>query len=183
VRLEGGNDVVYQPLIRARLGLLDLHWFKREVRYCQIPNGVVQDRTRQIGGRYRDSTPTDYMMRMGIWIENFSLPGVINECLLQSYTGTIRLFPNTSNLGRARFRDLRAAGAFLVSATWDGKQASRVSVLSERGATLRLLNPWGKAAARVVRAKGGQVVEVRKEGDVLVAKTAPGERYHIEPQA
>ena len=183
VRLEGGNDVVYQPLIRARLGMLDLHWFKREVRYCQIPNGVVQDRTRQIGGRYRDSTSTEFMMRMGIWIENFSLPGVLNECLLQSYPGTIRLFPNTGNLGRARFRDLRAAGAFLVSATWDGKQADGVSVLSERGATLRLLNPWGKAAARVVRAKGGQVVEVRKEGDVLVAKTAPGERYQIEPQA
>jgi hypothetical protein len=35
----------------------------------------------------------------------------------------------------------------------------------------------------MVRARGGQVVEVRKEGDVLVAKTAPGERYHIEPQA
>jgi hypothetical protein len=183
VRLEGGNDVVYQPLIRARLGMLDLHWFKREVRYCQIPNGVVQDRTRQIGGRYRDSTSTEFMMRMGIWIENFSLPGVLNECLLQSYTGTIRLFPNTGNLGRARFRDLRAAGAFLVSATWDGKQATGVSVLSERGATLRLLNPWGKAAARVVRAKDGQAVEVRKEGDVLVAKTAPGERYRIEPQA
>ena len=37
VRLEGGNDLVYQPLIRARLGMLDLDWFKREVRYCLMP--------------------------------------------------------------------------------------------------------------------------------------------------
>ena len=35
VRLEGGNDLVYQPLIRARLGVLDLEWFKREVRLLQ----------------------------------------------------------------------------------------------------------------------------------------------------
>ena len=34
VRLEGGNDLVWQPLVRARLGMLDLDWFKREVRYC-----------------------------------------------------------------------------------------------------------------------------------------------------
>ena len=28
IRLEGGNDLVSQPLIRARLGMLDLNWFK-----------------------------------------------------------------------------------------------------------------------------------------------------------
>jgi hypothetical protein len=44
-------------------------------------------------GRYRDSTDFNYMSRMGIWIENFSLPAVLNECLMQSYTGVIRLFP------------------------------------------------------------------------------------------
>jgi hypothetical protein len=26
VRLEGGNDLVWQPLVRARLGILDLDW-------------------------------------------------------------------------------------------------------------------------------------------------------------
>ena len=56
------------------------------------------------------------MMRMGVWTENLSLPAVLNECLLQSYDGVIRLFPNTRQLGNASFRDLRAAGAFLVSA-------------------------------------------------------------------
>ena len=28
IRLEGGNDLVFQPLARARLGMLDLEWFK-----------------------------------------------------------------------------------------------------------------------------------------------------------
>src|SRR5207302_9012319 len=89
-------------------------WFKQEVRYCQMPNGIVQDRVRQVGGRYKDSTDFDFMMRMGVWTENLSLPGVLNECLLQSYSGTLRLFPNTKNLGPARFRNLRAVGAFLI---------------------------------------------------------------------
>jgi hypothetical protein len=53
---------------------------------------------------------------MGIWLENFALPAVLNECLLQSYSGTLRLFPNWPLERDAEFRTLRAAGAFLVSA-------------------------------------------------------------------
>jgi hypothetical protein len=98
---------------------------------------------------------------------------------MQSYTGTIRLFPNTQNLGPARFRDLRAAGAFLVSAAWDGTAVTSVSVLSEKEASLRLLSPWGKAEVRVLRAKDGQPVEAARSGDLVVVKTAPGERYRI----
>jgi hypothetical protein len=67
VRLEGGNDLVYQPLIRARLGILDLEWFKSEVRYCSLPNALTSDRVRQAGGRYNDSTNFDFMMPMGVW--------------------------------------------------------------------------------------------------------------------
>lgn len=181
VRLEGGNDLVYQPMIRARLGILDLGWFKREVRYCLMPNGAANDRVRQVGGRYDDSTDFDFMMRMGMWIENFALPAVLNECMLQSYTGTIRLFPNTRNLGPARFQGLRAVGAFLVSAAYDGQNTSGVSVYSEKGATLRLVNPWGKARVRGIRARDNQPVEVRNEGGIVTFPTQPGERYRLEP--
>jgi hypothetical protein len=138
IRLEGGNDLVWQPLARARLGMLDLDWFRREVRYCLLPNGVANDRIRQVGGRYRDETDYDFMMRMGIWTENLALPAVLNECMLQSYNGVLRLFPNTQNLGPARFENLRAAGAFLVSAAWDGHRVTEASVYSEKGGTLRL---------------------------------------------
>jgi len=149
VRLEGGNDLVWQPMARARLGILDLDWFKREVRYCRLPNGIANDRVRQIDGRYRDETNSDFMMQMGVWTENLSLPAVLNECLMQSYTGVIRLFPNTQGLGRARFRDLRAAGALLVSAVWNGKEAAGVRIRSEKGAPVRLANPWPGRTVRV----------------------------------
>jgi alpha-L-fucosidase 2 len=173
VRLEGGNDLVYLPLIKARLGQLDVAEFKREVKYCQLPNGISNDRVRQTGGRYAESTDFDFMMRMGVWTENLSLPAVLNECLLQSFSGTLRLFPNTTNLGKARFRDLRAAGAFLVSAQWDGHTVSGLSILSEKGVTLRLFKPWGGEVQVLPETK------VEHDGDVLVIPTRTGTRYTI----
>jgi alpha-L-fucosidase 2 len=181
VRLEGGNDLVFQPLIRARLGMLDLKWFKNQVRYCLLLNGAAGDRVRQVGGRYTDSTPFDFMMRMGVWTENLALPAVLNECLLQSYTGVLRLFPNTQNLGPASFENLRAVGAFLVSASYDGHSVSGVSLLSERGKTARLLNPWGPQPAGVTRSTDRHRIPVRWENDILVFNTQAGERYRIEP--
>jgi hypothetical protein len=173
VRLEGGNDLVYLPLIKARLGQLDVAEFKKEVHYCQLPNGISNDRVRQTGGRYGESTDFDFMMRMGVWTENLSLPAVLNECLLQSYSGVLRLFPNTTNLGRARFRDLRAAGAFLVSAEWDGHAVSGLSILSEKGSTLRLFKPWDGAV------QVSPKTEVERDGDVFSIPTRAGTRYTL----
>jgi hypothetical protein len=180
VRLEGGNDLVYQPLIRARLGMLDLKWFKNEVGYCLLPNGIANDRARQIDGRYHDNLDFDFMMRMGVWTENLSLPAVLNECMLQSFTGTIRLFPNTQGLGQARFRDLRAVGAFLLGASYDGKAVSEVTLFSEKGATAKLVNPWPKAQLEVTRVKDSQPVTVSVKGEIVQFPTQAGERYRLE---
>jgi hypothetical protein len=181
VRLEGGNDIVYQPLIRARLGMLDLDWFKKQMRYCRMPNGIVQDRVRQVGGRYKDSTNFDFMMRMGVWTENLSLPCVLNECLLQSYSGTLRVFPNTIRLGPARFQNLRAAGAFLVSAGWDGNTISPIEIFSEKGQTLRLARPWGERQVSALRLPDSQAVQLRTAGEVLEFDTNTNTRYRVMP--
>jgi hypothetical protein len=180
VRLRGGNDLVYQPLILARLGMLDLKWFKNQVAYCLLPNGTAGDRVRQMDGGYTDSTDFDFMMHMGVWTENLSLPAVLNECLLQSYTGTIRLFPNTQNLGPAKFVNLRAAGAFLVSASYDGKTISEISLHSERGMTVRLANPWQAAEVHVARVRDGHSVAVRGESGIVIFPTDAGETYRFE---
>ena len=180
-RLEGGNDLVYQPLIRARMGLLDMDWFKKEVRYCLLPNGTCFDRTRQIGGRYRDSTHPDYMGRMGIWIENLSLPAVLNESMMQSYSGTIRLFPNTKGLGPARFHNMRAAGAFLVSAAYDGQKVTAATIRSEKGAPCKLASPWGAAAMKVIRADNGKTITATRAKDAIAFPTEPGASYRVEP--
>lgn len=180
LRLEGGNDLVFQPLIRARLGILNLDWFKGQVRYCLMPNGIANDRVRQAGGRYSDREDFDFMMRMAVWVENFSLPAVINECMLQSYDGVIRLFPNTHSLGPARFQDLRAVGAFLLSASWDGKSISPITLLSEKGTTVRIVNPWGKARTKVTRLMDGSEIMTQLKENTIVFGTQPQQRYRIE---
>lgn len=181
IRLEGGNDLVYQPLTRARVGMLDLGWFKREVRYALLPNGTAFDRVRQIGGRYRDTTDFDYMERMGIWVENLALPAVLNECMLQSWTGVIRLFPNTRNLGPAKFRTLRAAGAFLVSAGWTGKQVGPlVEIFSEKGGSCRVARPWPTGKVQVAARDTRRPVETTEAGeDVIRFETQPGTWYEL----
>ncbi len=177
VRLEGSNDLVWQPMMRARLGMLDLGWFKREVRYCTVKNGIANDRVRQIDGRFSDGTNFDYMLEMGVWTENLSLPGVLNECMLQSCSGVIRLFPNTKNLGPARFRHLRAKGAFLVSAAWDGKTVSGVRIESEKGGAVRIVSPWPSGQLAVTSA--GKPVSIRAAGDAVEFDTRPGGVYDL----
>ena len=179
MRLEGGNDLVSQPLIRARLGMLDLSWFKQQIEYCMLPNGVSNDRVREIGGRYSLTTDFDFMMRMGLWCENFAVPVVLNECLLQSYTGTIRVFANTLGLGPASFENLRAVGAFLVSASYDGKAVIRFEVLSEKGVTLRFANPWGQKPVCVTRLRDARPLVAENQQELWSVTTEAGERYAI----
>jgi alpha-L-fucosidase 2 len=116
---------------------------------------------------------------MGVWTENLSLPAVLNECMMQSYSGAIRLFPNTQNLGPARFHNLRAAGAFLVSAAWDGQRVGAVEFLSERGVTARMVNPWPGAAVKVIALNSSEIIGHNTSADLIEFKTKAGTRYRI----
>lgn len=139
---EGGNDLVFYNLQAARIGMLDLERFKRQINYSLMPNGTASDRVMQVHGRYRDQSNYGFMDRMGVWFENFALPVVINECLMQGYNGTIRLFPNWPIDRNAAFYNLRAAGAFLVSASVKDGKVSNIEILSEAGSPLKIILPW-----------------------------------------
>lgn len=155
-RNEGGNELVFLNLQGARLGLLDLERFKRQINYCLLPNGTSPDMVLQVHGRYPDLIPYDFMRYMGIWFENLALPVVVNECLLQSYSGTLRLFPNWPLTKAAEFHTLRAVGGFLVSAACKDGVVQWVRIVSEAGAPLKLLSPW-------------------KQGEIIERATQPGE--------
>ncbi|NLX14941.1 MAG: hypothetical protein GXY44_15005 [Phycisphaerales bacterium] len=167
---EGGNDLVFLNLQGARIGQLDLERFKRQINYCLLPNGTCTDRILQSGGRYTDQTDFDYMARMGIWFENFALPVVINECLMQSYNGQLRLFPNWPMDKAATFHQLRAVGAFLVSARCVQGMVEWVRVQAEVGGTLRLINPW---TTSVEITHNGEVSTMK--GELLELQTKPGD--------
>jgi len=148
---EGGNDLVFINLQAARIGLLDLERFKRQVKYSLMPNGTASDRVMQVHGRYSDMTNYGFMDNMGVWFENFALPVVINECMMQSYNGTIRLFPNWPENKDAEFQDLRAAGAFLVSASLKDGKVKNIRIVSEAGNLLRIILPSGEEGTMINR--------------------------------
>ncbi|MDR6878279.1 glycosyl hydrolase family 95 catalytic domain-containing protein [Bacillus sp. 3255] len=173
-RNEGGNELVFYHLAGARLGQLDLERFKRQISYCMLPNGTCTDRVLLSGGRYSDTLSFDFMRRVGVWFENFALPVVINECLLQSYNGILRFFPNWPAEQEAEFATLRAVGAFLVSASFSGGEVRWVEIESEAGAALKLYNPWPQGA--VCRMAGG---ESTIHADVIELPTSPGDRIRL----
>ncbi|MBB6735013.1 glycosyl hydrolase family 95 catalytic domain-containing protein [Cohnella zeiphila] len=175
-RNEGGNELVFYHMAGARLGQLDLERFKRQIAYCLLPNGTCTDRLLESGGRYSDETDFDYMGGMGIWFENFALPAVINECLLQSYNGVLRFFPNWPADRRAAFSTLRAVGGFLISAVWEDGNVREIEIYSEAGSQLRIYNPW-KEGARITR--DGEGGKAWAAGDVIETDTAPGETIRL----
>ncbi len=177
LQVEGGNDVIFQNLQAARLGILDLEKFKRQIQYCLLPNGTATDMALQVNGRYRDDTEFDFMAPMGIWFENFSLPVVINECMLQSYHGKIHLFPNWPAEKDAEFSSLRAVGAFLVSASIKKGKVGWIEIKSEAGSLLKLILPW-KDGCQIISQSGKR----QTKETLLLMKTQPGENIRLEPK-
>jgi hypothetical protein len=173
---EGGNDLVFKNLQAVRIGMLDLEKFKRQINYCLLPNGTASDRAIQVHGRYEDRGDYGFMDKMGIWFENFSLPVVINECLLQSYDGTIRLFANWPMEKDAEFHNLRAAGAFLVTAKLEKGKVKSIEIYSEAGSALKILLPW-KEGATITNNEGKK----RITSAMFESDTQKGETIFIKP--
>jgi hypothetical protein len=48
---EGGNDLVMLNLQAARIGMLDLERFRRQINYCLLPNGTATLMVLQVHGR------------------------------------------------------------------------------------------------------------------------------------
>ncbi|MBQ1862943.1 MAG: hypothetical protein II149_05455 [Clostridia bacterium] len=142
---EGGNDLVFYHLIGARLGLIDIEKFKRHVRYCLMRNETASDRVTLTGGRYSFNIDFDFMSRMGIWVENFSLHAVVAECLIRGHRDVIELFPNWDKNKPAQFCSFRTKGAFLVDAECKDGTVSYVRITAEKGGKARIRNPWSSA--------------------------------------
>ncbi len=107
---------------------------------------------------------------------NFAFASGVQEMLLQSHTGTVRLFPAIpADWKDVSFTTLRANGAFLISAERKQGEVSKVSILAKQGGTLRLENPFpGKS----VKAEGKAV---QYENGILVIDTKPGESITLVP--
>jgi hypothetical protein len=101
--------------------------------------------------------------------------------MMQSYAGPIRVFPNTHNLDPARFENLRAVGAFLLRATYDGNKVTHFSLYSEKGMTAKLVSPWVGKGLLVIRSSDREHVQVALHADVATFDTRADETYQIAP--
>ncbi|MBN1508118.1 MAG: glycoside hydrolase N-terminal domain-containing protein [Sedimentisphaerales bacterium] len=108
---------------------------------------------------------------------NFAAAAGLQEMLLQSYGGTIRVFPAVPSPWKdVSFQTLRAEGAFLVSATRKGGLTQSVEIVAEKGGTVRLENPFGPAAYTTV---GVTADDINADTTGLVIETSPGQRIRL----
>lgn len=83
---------------------------------------------------------------------NFAFAAGLQEMLLQSHTGVIEVFPAIpASWKDCAFTQLRAQGAFLVSAERKNGQTIRCALTSEKGGTCRIILPQaGKPVERTM---------------------------------
>lgn len=77
---------------------------------------------------------------------NFCISQAVHEMVMQSWNGIIRIFPATSKeWDDVSFENLRAEGAFLVSAKRKAGYTVSIKIVSEKGGLLRLKDPFNGA--------------------------------------
>ena len=114
-------------------------------------------------------------------LESVGAIEAINSMLLQSHDQTIRVFPVWVKGKDARFKDLRAFGAFLVSSEYVKGRVAYVEITSEAGRPCKVMNPWIGKTCEVLAVAGGRQdkVDVRLDGNVIQFNTEKGKRYKI----
>ncbi len=136
-------------------------------------------------------------------VEQFGAIEAVNGALLQSQEGFLRFFPMWPPSENASFANLRARGAFLVSASFaGGATAAPVLVLADASSAgaaparnCSVLDPWSSPGAPppwrplVVRDSGGAPVDVVADPTwtqrlpVWLFTARSGEQYTVLPAA
>lgn len=120
-------------------------------------------------------------------VEKIGATKAVNSMLLISKEGITKVFPNWLANKDAKFVNLRAGGAFVVSANYNAKtrEAENITIISEAGKDMTLVLPWKEGAT--VKDSIGNVIETQcgtvpnwKNERTLVFKTTAGETYTIE---
>ncbi len=146
---------------------LDLPVFRAMLERWRRPNGLFSAMSIANYGH------------SGAWTESLGVLAPLQEMMLQSWDGALRVFPAWPDGLDAGFETLRAEGAFLVSAAWSKGAVRTLTVTSEKGATCRLYPPWPKGV-RVLDA-AGRPVATKDAGHGRVSfATKPGAKYTVQ---
>lgn len=112
-------------------------------------------------------------------IENCStVPNTINEMLCMSHQNVLRVFAVWPKDKDASFSNIRCEGAFLATAELKNKSVKFLKIISEKGRTLVLQNPWPGKALQI---KSNKRPIMRKTGAEISLPTSAGEELIITP--
>ena len=148
-------------------------WYSTCARVGYEPSVILAKMRAECDHR---SYPNLLLYYGGGGIENVAGFLAVNEMLMQSHEGVIRIFPVWPKAQNARFGNLRAVGAFLVSAELKDGVVGGVAIHSEKGRPCTVQNPWPGHTVRVIRA--GKAAELAA-GDRFSLKTAEGETIEL----
>lgn len=118
--------------------------------------------------------PNFLFLHGGGCLENCSLTAnTLNEMALQSFEGVVRIFPNWDRQIDCEFKNLRADGAFLVSAKLKSGKTEYVKIKSEKGRVLKMQNPFKKCIVK------SQSFSKEFKEEYFELNTAAGEEFVI----
>jgi hypothetical protein len=151
-------------------------FYTAAVRVGYDPETILKHLRQQCD---RHAFPSLYICYGGGGIE--SCGGIltsVNEMLLQSHENVVRVFPVWPKGQDARFDQLRAVGAFLVSSEYRDREVRHVVIQSEKGRDCTVQNPWpGKTVALYRKGVKTETTSAVR----FTFKTAPGERIVLLP--
>ena len=136
--------------------------------------------TFHLNGDQSGSGLSDYTYRPFTLEGNFAFAAGVLEMLLQSHNGLLRVFPAVpAEWDNLSFENLRAAGAFVVSAERRNGRTANIRILSENGGELRMLDPWPNSGTLLSGIESSNLLE---DGRVIRIRTLPGERITLNGQ-
>ncbi len=122
----------------------------------------------QSGKGYSDFTYRPFTLE-----GNFAFAAGLQEMLLQSHTGMIHVFPAVPvDWKDTSFENLRAEGAFMVSAALKDGVVKKIMIRSERGGILKLKNPFldtGFECTSKFEMIGDSIISIRTEPNEIIA--------------
>ncbi|MHC4505123.1 MAG: hypothetical protein ACYTFI_17595, partial [Planctomycetota bacterium] len=140
------------------------------------PELIYQKLNKYITSCYR---PNGLRGRQGHGAEKLStIPNTVNMMLCSVHDDVMRVYPAWPMDKDARFANLRQFGAFLVGSELNDGKIQYVDVLSEKGRTLALINPW--PGQKVSALSDGATTVVG--GQRLILKTRPNQALRFTAQ-
>ncbi|GAO44537.1 glycosyl hydrolase family 95 catalytic domain-containing protein [Flavihumibacter petaseus] len=148
-------------------------YFTTAIRVGYDPEAVITKLKERIA---KTALPNFWVQQSGGLTETLSaVPSCINEMLLQSYEGMIRVFPAWPG-ENARFHHLRTYGAFLVSSEKQAGTVRQVTINSEKGRPCSVENPWNTALSVT---EDGKPLIATVNGNVYTFPTKAGSTYQL----